>query len=66
MKEEVEDRKREKDAFFLNAVFLLADEWGVTINDVDLDNRILDFDCKWDMRHPFAQKLHELFSEYLI
>ena len=40
---------RERDSAFLSAVFLLADEWAVTIKSIDMENRILDFDCKWEL-----------------
>ena len=60
------DEIREVDSFFLSAVFQLADEWAVKIVSIDVENRILDFDCADDKRHPFAIKLEDLFSEYLI
>jgi hypothetical protein len=62
---DIDQAKLDKDSMFLSAVFLLADEWGVTIKDIDMENRILDFDCKWDLRHPFAMKLNDMFGDYL-
>ena len=63
--DDLEQAKMDKDSMFLSAVFLLADEWGVTIKEIDMENRILDFDCKDDMRHPFVKKLVEMFGDYL-
>ena len=59
------EQTRETDSFFLSAVFQLADEWGVKIISIDLENRVLDFDCKDEDRHPFVLKLLELFGDYL-
>jgi len=61
----IEQAQRQADAFFLSAVFQLADEWGVKIISIDMDTRVLDFDCKWELRHPFVKKLMELFGDYL-
>ena len=63
--DDLEQAKLDKDSMFLSAVFLLADEWGVTIKEINMENRILDFDCKDDMRHPFVNKLVEMFGDYL-
>ena len=63
--DDLEQAKMDKDSMFLSAVFLLADEWGVTIKEIDMENRILDFDCKDDMRHPFVKKLVKMFEDYL-
>ena len=65
MSENNEREVRERDSAFLSSVFLLADEWAVTIKSIDMENRILDFDCKWELRHPFVMKLNELFGDYL-
>ena len=61
----VMDDHEKCDSVFLSAIFILADEWGVKITNIDLENRILDFDCKWELRHPFVKKLNELFGGYL-
>jgi len=59
------DEIREVDSFFLSAVFQLADEWAVTITKIDVENRVLDFDCAYDKRHPFVLRLMELFGDSL-
>ena len=61
----MEQEQRQADSFFLSSVFRLADEWAVKIVGIDVENRKIDFDCKWELRHPFAKKLNELFGDYL-
>ena len=61
----VEQAQRQADSFFLSAVFRLADEWAVKIVSIDVENRVLDFDCADDKRHPFVMKVMELFGDYL-
>ena len=58
-------REYEIDTMFLSSVFMLADEYGVKIKEIDMESRILDFDCADDMRHPFVKKLVELVGDYL-
>jgi len=62
----IEQEQRQADSFFLSAVFRLSDEWAVKIISIDVERRILDFDCADDKRHPFAVKLTELFENYLV
>ena len=61
----VEQAQRQADSIFLSAVFRLAGEWAVKIVSIDVENRKIDFDCKWELRHPFVKKLMELFGDYL-
>ena len=61
----IEEQIREHDSLFLSSVFMLADEWAVKIISIDLENRVLDFDCKDEDRHPFVKKLLELFGDSL-
>ena len=61
----IEQAQRQADSIFLSAVFQLADEWAVKIVSIDVENRKIDFDCKWELRHPFVMRLDELFGEYL-
>jgi len=61
----IEQAQRQADSIFLSAVFQLADEWAVKIVSIDVENRILDFDCEDDKRHPFVMKVMELFGNYL-
>ena len=61
----VEQAQRQADSIFLSEVFRLADEWAVTITKIDVENRVLDFDCAYDKRHPFVLRLMELFGDSL-
>ena len=61
----MEQEQRQADSFFLSSVFRLADEWAVKIVGIDVENRKIDFDCKWELRHPFTMKVMELFGDYL-
>ena len=54
----------ERDSFFLSSVYALADRHGAQIVDIDLEGRVLEFDCDDD--EAFAVELGDLFSEYLI
>lgn len=54
----------ERDAFFLSSVNILAEKHGAKIIEIDMEKRILEFDCPDDV--PFALELDELFSEYLV
>ena len=52
------------DALFLSSVYALAERHGAEIVEIDLEGRVLEFDCDDDV--AFAVELGDLFGEYLV
>ncbi len=54
------------DSMFITQLQLLADKYGCTIGDIDLENNIIDINCPDEVTDEYAVELSRIFDKYLV
>ncbi len=54
------------DSMFLTQLHLLADKYGCTIGNIDLENNIIDINCPDEVTDEYAVELSRIFNKYLV